>query len=336
MRFEPGFRAGLLGKLALLLSIAVLPSAMVAQTVYEANASGNAIEGAAKVQSCPNCLNGEEVGYIGNGNANYLRIKNISVSTTGSYTVTVYYTLSGSRSFTIQVNDGSGPTLNLTGTSWTNPASTSFTANFTAGSSNSVGFFNATAYAPNVDHITVSSGGGGGGGTTLSNVYITLYGWPDNSPPGNAIAYPQNGGYPTIHNVATAGQTYSSPGTFATAAKGSGTPLGNNGEMPIGQKIYIPHFQKYFILEDECSGSGPDPGNCEYDWKANKIYHVDLWLGGNPPANANDVDNCEYALTIGSISGSKLSGGGQVILNPPSNETVNTTPLYNSSTNTCW
>jgi hypothetical protein len=306
-----------------------------AQTVYEANAKGNAIEGDAKVMSCSGCLNGEEVGYIGDGNANYLRIKNISVPTTGTYTVTLYYVLSGSRSFTIQINDGSGPTLNLTGTSWSQPASTTFSASFTAGSSNSVGFFNSSAYAPNVDHITVSSGSGGGG-TTLSNVYITLYGWPDNSPPGDAIAYPEDAGYPTIHNVATVGQTYSSPGTFATAAKGANTPLGENGEMPIGQVIYVPHFQKYFILEDECSGSGPDPGNCEYDWQTNGIYHVDLWLGGNPPANANDVNNCEYALTIGSISGGKLSGGGQVIENPPSNETVNTTPLYNSSTNTCW
>jgi hypothetical protein len=314
-----------------LLALLVAPLGLLqAQTVYEANAKGNAIEGAAKVMSCSGCLNGEEVGYIGDGNANYLRIKNISVATTGTYTVTLYYVLDGSRSFTIQINDGSGPTLNLTGTSWSTPASTTFTASFTAGSGNSVGFFNSSAYAPNVDHITVSSsGGGGGGGTTLNSVYITLYGWPDNSPPGDAIAYPKSSGYPTIHNVATVGQTFSSPGTFATAAKGSNTPLGNNGEMPIGQVIYVPHFQKYFILEDECV-------ECESNWQDDGIYHVDLWIGGNPPANANDVQSCEYALTIGAINGGTLSGGGQVIENPPSTETVNTTPLYNSSTNTCW
>lgn len=324
MKLPSGFKVKSIWKLALLSSIATLACGLAqAQTVYEANASGNAIEGAAKVQSCPNCLNGEEVGYIGNGNANYLRIKNINVSTTGPYTVTVYYTLSGSRSFTIQINDGSGPTLNLTGSSWTNPASTSFTANFTAGVGNSVGFFNSSAYAPNVDHITVS-GGSGGGGTTLNNVEITLYGWPDNSPPGNAISYPANAGYPTIHNVATAGQTYASPGTFATDASMSG----KSGELPVGQKIYVPAFKKYLILEDECV-------QCETDWKT-KAYHVDLWIGGNPPANANDVQNCEYALTIGSLSGGKVEGGGQIIVSPPSNESVNTTPLYNSSTNTCW
>src|SRR5579872_5310067 len=118
--------------------------AATAQTVYEGNAKGNAIEGSAVVESCAGCLNGTRVGFIGNGNANYLRIKNISVAATGTYTVTLFYTLSGSRSFTVQINNGSGPTLHLTGSSWTQPGETTFSANFVAGSSNSVGFFNAT------------------------------------------------------------------------------------------------------------------------------------------------------------------------------------------------
>ena len=49
------------------------------------------------------------------------------------------------------------------------------------------------------------------GGTTINNVYVTFYGWWDNSPPGNAIAYPG-----TLHNVATAGGSFSNPSTFAT------------------------------------------------------------------------------------------------------------------------
>jgi hypothetical protein len=127
-------------------------------TVYEADATGNAIEGTAVKASCSGCLDGKEVTGIGNGNANYLRIKNITAATSGTYTITVYYLINGSSSFTIQINDkATGPTLNLTGTSTTVPASTSFTATLTAGSSNSVGFFNATAAAPAVDHIVVSS-----------------------------------------------------------------------------------------------------------------------------------------------------------------------------------
>lgn len=138
-----------------------LPLSSFAQTVYEGNASANAIEGTAVSESCSGCLNGTRIGNIGNGNANYLRIKNISVATTGTYNVQLYYTEGsdgGARSFTIQVNNGAGPTLsNLTGTSWTSPAApVTFQVTFTAGSANSIGFFNATASAPDVDHIVVS------------------------------------------------------------------------------------------------------------------------------------------------------------------------------------
>jgi hypothetical protein len=44
-------------------------------------------------------------------------------------------------------------------------------------------------------------------------------------------------------------------------------------------------------------------------------------------ANDTDVDNCEDSLT---------PDGQTVIENPLSNESVNTSPLYNSNTNTCW
>ena len=37
---------------------------------------------------------------------------------------------------------------------------------------------------------------------TTQNYEVTLYGWPDNSPPGNGIAFPANSGSPTIHNAA--------------------------------------------------------------------------------------------------------------------------------------
>jgi hypothetical protein len=154
-------------------------------------------------------------------------------------------------------------------------------------------------------------------------VYVTFYGWWDNSPPGNAIAYPANGGYPTLHNVATAGGSYSNPSSFASDSK--------DGEFKVGAVIYVPYLKKYFINEDECTGSGPPvagTGNCEADWEKQKEYHVDLWLGGNPPSNETDVLNCEDAMTT---SGPVAT----IILNPPSNEPVDSTQLYNSSSNTC-
>jgi hypothetical protein len=151
--------------------------------------------------------------------------------------------------------------------------------------------------------------------STTRNFLVTLYGWPDNSPPGNAIAYPENEGYPTIHNVASGTGTYSDPITYAT----------DQAELPIGTIVYYPYLHRYFIMEDDCTecdedwtGSGPDGGP--------GLYHIDLWINGEN-GNSNDVINCEDNLTQNSE---------EVIIDPPSTEPVDTTPLFNSSTNSCY
>ena len=148
------------------------------------------------------------------------------------------------------------------------------------------------------------------------NFLVTLYGWPDNSPPGNAIAYPANGGYNTIHNVASGTGTYSDPITFAT----------DQAELPIGTIVYYPYLHRYFIMEDDCvecdedwTGQGPDGGP--------GLYHIDLWIDGENAQSSNDVINCEDNLTQNSE---------QVIVNPPSDEAVDTTPLFDSSSDTCY
>ena len=151
--------------------------------------------------------------------------------------------------------------------------------------------------------------------STTRNFLVTLYGWPDNSPPGNAIAYPENEGYPTIHNVASGTGTYSDPITYAT----------DQAELPVGTIVYYPYLHRYFIMEDDCTecdedwtGQGPDGGP--------NLYHIDLWINGQG-GNSNDVINCEDNLTQNSES---------VVIDPPSNEPVDTTPLFNSSNNSCY
>src|SRR6185437_7555580 len=109
--------------------------------------------------------------------------------------------------------------------------------------------------------------------------------------------------------------TYANPITYAT----------DKAELPIGTIVYYPYLHRYFIMEDDCvecdedwTGSGPDGGP--------NLYHIDLWIGGQN-GNSNDVINCEDDLTQDSES---------VIVNPPDNEPVDTTPLFNSSGNTCY
>jgi hypothetical protein len=209
------------------------------------------------------------------------------------------------------ITGGSGSsTLNVSTSASTPAATSTLTINGSGG---------GISHSATVS-LTVNSAGGGGG-TTLNNVYITLYGFPDNSPPGKAISYPKSGGFPTIHNQATAGGSASNPSTFASDAK--------DGEFRIGQIVYVPFLQKYFINEDECTGSGPPiagTGNCEADWQRNRQFHIDLWLDGSPPGRTQSVLDCEDALTRKDT----------IIVDPPNNLTVDPRPLFDSSTNTCW
>ncbi|MDX8033779.1 RICIN domain-containing protein [Lentzea sp. BCCO 10_0856] len=147
-------------------------------------------------------------------------------------------------------------------------------------------------------------------------VFWTFYGWYDNTPPGGGIAYPQ------IHNSAGGKGTWSDPITFATSSK----------EAKPGTRIYFPRVKKYFIMEDSCS-------SCEQDWNGNgpnggpKLWHFDAWVGGKG-GNAMNVIDCEDALTNYHADGKPVME--ETIINPPSNLTVDSTPIFNTSTGECY
>jgi len=155
---------------------------------------------------------------------------------------------------------------------------------------------------------------------TIKNVYITWYGFNDNSCNKenqhncNTIAYPQKDGYPTKHNVATEGKgTYDDPVTFATAANDNG----GNAEFAPGTILYLPMVRKYFIMEDQCA-------ECITDWKKHE-YHTDMWMGPSYEQDAKPLTQCENKLTQGNGPG---HGTGTIIVNPDRNLQVDTTPLY--------
>jgi hypothetical protein len=143
-----------------------------------------------------------------------------------------------------------------------------------------------------------------------TNFLVTLYGWPDNSPPGGDIAYP------VIHKSAGGTGTYSDPITAAS----------DKSELPVGTKIYVPFLHRYFILEDDCT-------ECDEDWTGHgpdggpRLHHVDLWVGGQDAHSSKAVISCEDNLTKSSAS---------VIVDPPSSEPVDTTPLFDSSQDACY
>ena len=135
--------------------IKAVPSGSGGSSTVEAEAAGNTIAGAAKVAACTACSGGHKVGYLGNGAANYVTINGITESAAGSHTLTFGYLVSGTRSFSISVNGGPDIVEQLTGTSFATPATASVTVQLDAGS-NTIKFHNDTAYAPDLDVVTVS------------------------------------------------------------------------------------------------------------------------------------------------------------------------------------
>jgi hypothetical protein len=123
-------------------------------STVEAEAAGNTLAGAARLGTCGACSGGGKVGYIGNGAANYVTINGLNATTAGDRTLTIQYLLSGTRSFFVSVNGGAARQVTLTGASWATPVTTTITVNVNAGA-NSVRFFNDTAYAPDLDRITL-------------------------------------------------------------------------------------------------------------------------------------------------------------------------------------
>jgi hypothetical protein len=151
--------------------------------------------------------------------------------------------------------------------------------------------------------------------SSTGSMYVTLYGWDDNSPPGCDIAYPQ------IHSCAGGAGTYSDPATFATDAS----------ELPTGTIVYYPPLDRYFIMEDDCTecdedwtGQGPDGGP--------GYRHIDLWAGGASGDDASALEACEDQWTS--------NGQSPVIVDPPSGEPVadggKGGPIFVASTSHCW
>jgi hypothetical protein len=203
------------------------------------------------------------------------------------------------------------------------------------------------------DGASSDSGGGGGDGgvaaigcngasgcAVWTKVYQTWYGFNDNSCQTenvhscNDIAYPGYG--PQHHQVATEGKgTFDDPVTAAGADNGCESAGG--ATLVPGTIIYNPEVHKYFIMEDSClectqecncqSGAdGNPPSGCHKD----EYRHIDFWMGPNDTAqNASSLNNCEDNLTLGN----PYAGPGEVIINPPGDLPVDTTPLY--ANNSC-
>jgi hypothetical protein len=154
------------------------------------------------------------------------------------------------------------------------------------------------------------------GAATTQPTFLTFYGWWDNTPPGGDISYPR------IHDTAGGKGTYADPITFATSSD----------ELKPGTKVWVPRVKKYFIMEDGCD-------ECSDDWNSAGpnggpgLRHIDLWLGGQG-GSAFDAIDCEDALTHYNADNTPVME--PVVVDPPSNEDYDATPIFDTSTGACY
>ena len=142
-------------------------------------------------------------------------------------------------------------------------------------------------------------------GQTVNNVYITFYGYDDNDD-GEGHYGTAAISDPIIHSKATEDLgTYDRPSTFAT----------DYHVASPGQRIYVPRFKKYYIMEDTCV-------ECTRDWRNGNI-RIDLYIGGNTALQGPSLQACEYELTADPYT-------DQVIFNPSATLPVETMPLYSN------
>ena len=72
-------------------------------------------------------------------------------------------------------------------------------------------------------------------------------------------------------------------------------------------------------MEDECVA-------CDQDF-ANGKQHIDLWTGGTASSDSDAQIQCEDSLT---------RDRAQIIVNPASNQPVDTTPLFDDRSGACF
>ncbi|HWG25065.1 glycosyl hydrolase family 18 protein, partial [Actinospica sp.] len=126
-------------------------------TSYEAEASSSALAGGAKAIACSACSGGGRIGYLGGSGT--LTMKNVTVSTSGNYAITVAYTNGDASSLKLMVSANGGTAVTFTGApsaNWDTPATGTLTLALAAGG-NSILFSNThtTGDVPDIDKITV-------------------------------------------------------------------------------------------------------------------------------------------------------------------------------------
>jgi hypothetical protein len=141
--------------------------------------------------------------------------------------------------------------------------------------------------------------------------YITGYSYWDNTPPGSAAI-----ARPVIHRKAGGKGTYNDPVTIAVGYRLVGGKA--RLDYPAGTRFYLPHLNRYAIVEDICGdGSRPEVTGCARG-KGGAPW-LDIYVDGSR-AGASAANACMYSLT----------GFHEIIMNPRKGYPVSAGPITES------
>ncbi len=134
----------------------------VFSALYEADASGNTLTGTAVIQSCAACYDGTDVGFIGSGSgrSGTLTVNNVTVPTSGRYTLLIAYSNADGapRVADVSINGGTPTSASfpIAGKDFDTVGIFPLVVTLNAGS-NSITFANPTGYGPNVVALDVKT-----------------------------------------------------------------------------------------------------------------------------------------------------------------------------------
>src|SRR5262249_3644867 len=117
-------------------------------TSYEAEAAGNTFSGSTAAGACSGCSGGAKVRFIGNNTTNFLTINNVNVPAAGNYTLTIFYVVSATRSFSISVNGGAAISFTVSRTTWNAPGTPGSATIPLHARNNNIRIFNKSAFPP--------------------------------------------------------------------------------------------------------------------------------------------------------------------------------------------
>jgi hypothetical protein len=129
-------------------------AAPAAPTGYEAETG--TVRGFARVTPCEICSGGSKVANIGNDIGNDVTLT-VNPARGGDYLLTLVGMVAGTRSFSVSVNGGPTIAVPMTGSSFLSPLVARSIQVHLRSAANTIRIFNDTAYAPDLDRITVSS-----------------------------------------------------------------------------------------------------------------------------------------------------------------------------------